>query len=81
MNIMIAHIYNDVDDVEMEIRWNSKTGEITYITPALRQMWSAGESAKTLRAAVDDIYKRYGIGWDLCFADDLDESLETDEHE
>lgn len=65
--IKIANIYNDYDNVNMDIYWNSKTKEITYKNVENEEEWSSDEFADTLQEAIDDIYAKYYSGWYLEF--------------
>lgn len=63
----IASIYNNAEDIRMNIMWNPETKEITYRNIETDEEWSSDESADTLEEAINDTYARYYIGWDLEF--------------
>lgn len=65
MKKIIATIYNDVTDSNINIIWDSEDHEITYRDIDSGEEWSADETAETLEKAIDDTYCRYNNGWDL----------------
>lgn len=65
----IASIYNDVEDVRMDIMWDEETKQITYRNTDTGEELSADESADTLQKAIDDTYSRYRYSWDLEFVE------------
>ena len=63
----IANIYNDFEDIRMDVMWDLKSKEITYLNCETGEEWSSGETADTIEQAIDDTYARYCYGWDLKF--------------
>ena len=61
----IASIYNDVEDIHMDIMWDDESKQITYRNTETGEEWSSDESAETIQEAIDDTYARYSNGWDL----------------
>lgn len=61
----IATIYNEIEDVHMDVMWDQETCNITYRNADTGEEWNSGESANTLQEAIDDTYGRYSIGWNL----------------
>lgn len=63
--IKIANIYNDFEDIEIDIFWDEDSKEIIYQNADTEEEWDAGETADTLNDAIDDTYDRYRYGWGL----------------
>lgn len=63
----IASIYNDIEDISMDVIWDPESKQISYRNTETGEEYSSDETAETLDEAIDDTYARYCYGWDLVF--------------